>query len=165
MSVWPNHYSLDIYEAPCYRMNRSQGSQLGTSACIQRLTNQNFATSNIENLATWLFFLKLVEVNLTLQSRHRIYSSEYIQKSCKIIRVYMMPQEGLSEFVEMTLCDLYVVVEMQESHRDTGGWHRRNHGLSIRASTPKPHRDCDCVVRHGKGDIVDVVKVRENCLD
>lgn len=58
-----------------------------------------------------------MEVNLTLQSRHRIYSSEYIQKSCKIIRVYMMPQEGLSEFVEMTLCDLYVVVEMQESHR------------------------------------------------
>lgn len=29
----------------------------------------------------------------------------------------MMPQEGLSEFVEMTLCDLYVVVEMQESRR------------------------------------------------
>lgn len=73
MSVWPNHYSLDIYEAPCYRMNRSQGSQLGTSACIQRLTNQNFATSNSENLATWLFFLKLVEVNLTLQSRHNIF--------------------------------------------------------------------------------------------
>lgn len=33
------------------------------------------------------------------------------------------------------------------------------------ASTPKPHRHCDCVVRHGKGDIVDVVKVRGNCLD
>lgn len=29
----------------------------------------------------------------------------------------MMLQEGLSEFVEMTLCDLYAVVEMQESHR------------------------------------------------
>lgn len=61
-----------------------------------------------------------MEVNLTLQSRG-IYPSEYTQKSCKIIRVYMMPQEGLSEFVEMTLCDLYVVVEMQESHKK---WHR-----------------------------------------
>lgn len=46
------HYSLDINEAPCYRINRSQRSQLGTSAWSQRLTNQNFATSNRENLAT-----------------------------------------------------------------------------------------------------------------
>lgn len=95
VGVWPKHYSLDIYEAPSNRIkrrHRSQGSPSGILACsMSKADKSDFLTSNREKFSNMIASLKLVEVNLTLQSRHRTCSSEYIQNSGNIIHVCRMP--------------------------------------------------------------------------
>lgn len=95
VGVWPKHYSLDIYEAPRNRIkrrHRSQGSPLGILACsMSKADKSDFLASNREKFSNMIASLKLVEVNLTLQSRHRTCSSEYIQNSGNIIHACRMP--------------------------------------------------------------------------